>query len=323
MRLKLYLQIYLLRAAHAIIAWIDRFLVLPRPVGPTFTVHIPAKTSKRYGSISLYFYLPKGYTRCNLAISKNKDLPLIFNVHGGGFIIGSPTDDARWATALLAEVDAVFVSVGYRIGPEYPQPTAVDDCVDALHHLWDNAGDYGFDPEHTIATGFSAGGQLCLTVALRYYRQLKAKDYAGKLSGIVAFYPSVDHSIPRQQKIGSNPISKMKGQEPPWMHRMIDEAYYCNLPAEGLAHINFSPAKASEEELRNGLPTRIALFTCEFDKLLVEGEEFRRKLQALGKVLGGRMIMGMKHGFDKQPGKHVEARDHMYSEAIKQIRTMV
>jgi acetyl esterase/lipase len=135
-RLKLYLQVFLLRTFQRINTLIDRYLTSPKVLSPAFTVTIPAKLSKRPGNVSLYFYLPRGYTRSGLASSSKKDWPLVVNFHAGGFTIGHPTDDSRWATALLNDVDAVFVSVGYRKGPEHPQPTAVEDCVDAVRWLW-------------------------------------------------------------------------------------------------------------------------------------------------------------------------------------------
>ena len=328
MELKLYLQVFLLRTYQWINTLIDRYLTSPKPISPTFTVTIPAKLSKRPGKISLYFYLPRGYTRSDLARSSKKDLPLVVNFHGGGFTIGHPTDDSRWATALINDLDAVFVSVGYRKGPEHPQPTAVEDCVDAVRWLWAHADEHGFDRSRTVITGFSAGGNLCFTTPLRHYRERKAEDAEavaqdGKLTGIVAFYPSVNQATPREQKMDSNPISKTKGVEPPWLYQIIDGSYYRNLPPEGRASLNMSPALAPKDALQNSLPQKMAIFTCEWDKLLVEGEDFRKELKAMGKIIGGEMIANKGHAFDKKPGKYPEERDGMYREAIKQIKTMV
>jgi acetyl esterase/lipase len=328
MGLKLYLQVFLLRTYLRITTLIDRYFASPKVLSPAFTVTIPAKLSKRPGKVSLYFYLPRGYTRSGLASSSKKDLSLVVNFHAGAFTLGHPTDDSRWATALLNDVDAVFVSVGYRKGPEHPQPTAVEDCVDAVRWLWAHAEEYGFDRSRTVITGFSAGGNLSLTTPLRHYRERKAEDAEavaqdGKVTGIVAFYPSVNQSIPRQQKADLNPISKTKGAEPPWFHRIVDDSYYRNLPPEGRASLNLSPALAPKDALQNGLPEKMAIFTCEWDKLLVEAEDFRKELKAMGKIVGGKMIANVGHGFDKRVGKYPEERDSMYREAVKQIKTMV
>lgn len=326
-RLKLYLQVYLLRALQNFVTLIDCYLISPRPLDPAFTITIPSRLSKHPGKIALYFFLPHGYTRANLNSGSKKELPLIVDFHGGGFVIGRPTDDARWATALLKDVNAVFVSVGYRMGPEYPQPTAVEDCIDAMRWLWTHAEEYGFDRSRTVITGFSAGGNLCFTTPMGHYRKRKVEDgmktQDGKITGLVAFYPSVNQAIPRDQKIDSNPVSRTKGAEPTWLHRMIDDSYYQDLPAEGRASLNLSPALAPVGDLQDGLPERIAIFTCEWDKLLVEGENFRRELTDIGKNVGGGMIAAVSHGFDKKPGKHPHERAIMYGDAIEQIKTML
>ena len=328
MELLLYLQVFLLRTFLRIQILIDRYFVSPKVLSPAFTVTIPTKLSKRLGNIPLYFYLPRGYTRSGLATSSKKDLSLVVNFHGGGFTIGHPTDDSRWVTALLTRVNTVFVSVGYRKGPEHPQPTAVEDCVDAVRWLWAHADEYGFDRSRTVITGFSAGGNLSFTTPLRHYRERKAEDAEpavqdGKVTGIVAFYPSVNQAIPREKKADSNPISKTKGVEPAWLHRIIDDSYYRNLPPEGRASLNLSPALAPKDALQNGLPEKMAIFTCQWDKLLVEAEDFRKELKAMGKKVGGEMVANVGHAFDKKPGKYAEKRDSMYREAVKQIKTMV
>lgn len=55
--------------------------------------------------------------------------PTIVTFHGGGFVLGDlDTHDtlSRW---LCREVDAVVVSVAYRLAPEDPFPAAVEDAM--------------------------------------------------------------------------------------------------------------------------------------------------------------------------------------------------
>lgn len=325
MAFALYLKVYLLRFSQRLASLIDSQFIFPRAPKPAFTVNIPTTLSKRHGYLTLYFYTPKGYKN---PPSGSKQYPLIVNFHGGGFTIGHASDDARWARAILNEVDAVFVSVGYRRGPDHPQPTAVEDGVDAIRWLWAHAKDYGIDPMRTITTGFSAGGNLSVTTVLWEY--LTSQDSAtaipnskGKLSGIVAFYPSLDQTMSRQQKYDSNPVSLTKGSLRPWLLRIFDASYYQTLAPESRTSISLSPSAASDDILIKGLPDKIAIFTCEYDQLLVEAVNFRERLTKLGKTVGGNMVAKMPHGFDKMPGRNTEVRDKLYKDAVEQLKTMI
>ncbi|KGL79571.1 Arylacetamide deacetylase-like 4, partial [Tinamus guttatus] len=61
--------------------------------------------------------------------------------------------------------DSVFVSVGYRLAPEYPFPTQFEDCLAAAVHFMRIAEDYGVDPARVITCGDSSGGTLAAAVA--------------------------------------------------------------------------------------------------------------------------------------------------------------
>src|SRR4029079_3090936 len=54
--------------------------------------------------------------------------PAILWIHGGGYMFGTGLGEdarlARWADGL----DAVVVSVEYRLAPEHPYPEPLDDC---------------------------------------------------------------------------------------------------------------------------------------------------------------------------------------------------
>ncbi|GAB2466986.1 alpha/beta hydrolase [Streptomyces chlorus] len=86
--------------------------------------------------------------------------------HGGGFVFGDARTDVRVPSALAADLDAVVVSVNYRLAPEFPFPTPFDDCFDALAWIaGDN--DLGIDPTRIVVAGISAGAGLAAAVALR------------------------------------------------------------------------------------------------------------------------------------------------------------
>jgi acetyl esterase/lipase len=76
--------------------------------------------------------------------------PVIYHVHGGGMIIGNNRVGVDVPLAWAQALDAVVVSVEYRLA------------------LWtaDHAAELGGDPERIVIAGASAGGGLCAALAL-------------------------------------------------------------------------------------------------------------------------------------------------------------
>ncbi len=87
-------------------------------------------------------------------------LPGIFFIHGGGMIMGSVEGENLKAAELCEAIQAVVVSVEYRLAPEHPHPAPVQDCYAALKWMAQNADDLAFDPNRLAVVGGSAGGGL-------------------------------------------------------------------------------------------------------------------------------------------------------------------
>jgi len=84
----------------------------------------------------------------------------ILYLHGGGYVICSPRThrDLVWRIARAAK--ARVLSIDYRLAPENPYPSAVDDALAAYKWLLDN----GTDPSRMAIMGDSAGGGLTLAL---------------------------------------------------------------------------------------------------------------------------------------------------------------
>ncbi|MEO8538343.1 MAG: alpha/beta hydrolase [bacterium] len=93
--------------------------------------------------------------------------PLLVFLHGGGWVIGSPTTHARLCSELSAGASCVVVSVDYRMAPEHPAPAPLDDCVAAIRYAVANASEFGADGSRFAIGGDSAGGNLTAAAALR------------------------------------------------------------------------------------------------------------------------------------------------------------
>ena len=115
------------------------------------------------------------------------ELPGIYHMHGGGMVMGSVDGDALICTMLCEAINAVIVSVEYRLAPEHPYPAAVEDCFAGLVWMADNAAQLGVDRKQLAIYGGSAGGGLAIATALM------ARDRGGpQLSYMMALYPMLD-----------------------------------------------------------------------------------------------------------------------------------
>lgn len=92
--------------------------------------------------------------------------PAILWIHGGGYVIGAARQDDPVCARLALALDAVVVSVDYRLAPEHPFPTPVEDCFAAYSLLHAEAAAIGIDPARVAIAGRSAGGGLAAALAL-------------------------------------------------------------------------------------------------------------------------------------------------------------
>ncbi|MEO3824041.1 alpha/beta hydrolase [Actinomadura sp. B10D3] len=92
--------------------------------------------------------------------------PCLYWIHGGGMFLGSPESDDARVSRYVAGTGAVAVSVDYRLAPEHPHPTPVEDCYAGLVWTWENAASLGIDPSRLAVGGMSAGGGLAAGTAL-------------------------------------------------------------------------------------------------------------------------------------------------------------
>ncbi|MDP3675645.1 MAG: alpha/beta hydrolase [Novosphingobium sp.] len=86
--------------------------------------------------------------------------------HGGGWVLGTLETHDATCRALAQASGAALLSVGYRLAPEHPYPTAAEDCYAATCWAADNATRLGLDGARLAVAGDSAGGNLAAAVTL-------------------------------------------------------------------------------------------------------------------------------------------------------------
>lgn len=126
----------------------------------------------------------------------------LYWIHGGGMIMGTPRGpEIADLLETARDLDLSLLSIGYRLAPEHPHPTPVEDCYAGLSWAVRNAPDLGIDPDRLVVGGGSAGGGLAAATALL------ARDRGGpNLRGQLLLGPMLDDrndSVSARQMTGT------------------------------------------------------------------------------------------------------------------------
>ncbi|KAK7734592.1 hypothetical protein SLS57_000289 [Botryosphaeria dothidea] len=114
--------------------------------------------------------------------------PLIVAYHGGGWCVGVPESEEVNCVNAVQHFHAVALSVAYRLAPEHPFPTPVDDSWDALKWIAANASSLHADPSKGfVVHGESAGGNIATVLALL----ARDETLSPPLTGLSASIPAV------------------------------------------------------------------------------------------------------------------------------------
>jgi acetyl esterase/lipase len=92
--------------------------------------------------------------------------PVLLQVHGGGWTMGSKDQQGIPLMQRMAERGWVCVAVNYRLAPRDRFPAQIVDVKRAIAWVKAHIEDYGGDPSYVVITGGSAGGHLTALAAL-------------------------------------------------------------------------------------------------------------------------------------------------------------
>ncbi len=88
---------------------------------------------------------------------------IILYLHGGGYVAGTLDYAKGFASLLSAECGMRVACLEYRLAPEHPYPSAIDDVLTAYKYLLDT----GYTSDSILVAGESAGGGLSYALALK------------------------------------------------------------------------------------------------------------------------------------------------------------
>jgi acetyl esterase/lipase len=227
-----------------------------RPPGPEVGEVVDGTLPGADGDLSYRLYRP----------ATEGPHPVVIYFHGGGWVIGDLDSDDPICRLLCRESDALVVSVDYRHAPEHRFPAAHDDAWAAARWIADNAAELGGDPARIVVAGWSAGGNLATSTAIR------ARDDGGPaLCGQVLVNPVIDSDMSRP--------SYEESAEGYLLGRATMEYFFDHYTDEpGRTDPRIAVLRSDD---LSGLPPALVV-TAEFDPLRDEGAAYVEALEAAG-----------------------------------------
>src|SRR5215468_908484 len=112
--------------------------------------------------------------------------PVLVYLHGGAWICGSPVTHRKLGHR-FAEAGYLVVNVDYRLAPEHPFPTPVEDCIGAIRWAAREAKRFGGDASRLAVGGDSAGGNLAAASAAALHGDAAAPKACLLIYGVFDF----------------------------------------------------------------------------------------------------------------------------------------
>ena len=231
----------------------------------------------RHGELPLRIYTPEAWRRT--------PRPVVLNFHGGGFVLGSARQ-GDWACSIVAaELDAVVVSVDYRLAPTYRFPSGVEDCYDALLWTVEHAAALGGDADRIGVMGDSAGGNLAAVVTIM------ARDEGGpRIAHQALVYPVTDMTEALMED--ASVVANTRGIVLSNDDMEVFRSHYLDEAADRLDY-RLSPLHAKD---LSGLPPAIVV-VAGLDPLHDSGIRYAQALADAGNRVSVEDFHQMPHGF--------------------------
>jgi acetyl esterase/lipase len=148
---------------------LSHLLLPPLMLRPRGVSHVRGVEFARYGerALRLDVYMPRASPRSSLPRALAPGLrPAIVQVHGGGWMVGTRSEQGIPLLNHLAVHGWVGFNIDYRLSPAATFPDHLVDVKRAIAWVREHGPEYGADPDFICLTGGSAGGHLCALAAL-------------------------------------------------------------------------------------------------------------------------------------------------------------
>lgn len=119
--------------------------------------------------------------------------PVIYFIHGGGFIAGNFFQYRNQCKLMAERADAVVITCNYRLAPENPYPTNLNDCYEIYQWIMTHADTLNIDVEKFYIVGDSAGAGIAISLCLQEELSIKRLF---NLYGCVDLLPTSNENYP-------------------------------------------------------------------------------------------------------------------------------
>jgi acetyl esterase/lipase len=228
-------------------------------------------------------------------------------LHGGGYIIGKPEITEASCIEYVRELGVVVVSVDYRLAPDYPFPTSLEDAYTALKWVVAHAQELAIDAARIGIGGESAGAGLAAALIQMAHDRGEIKPVFQTL-----VYPMLDDKTTARQDLDDkghfawNQASNRYG----WKSYLGKQSGADDLPAYAVP--------ACREDL-TGLPAAW-IGVGSLDLFHDEDVAYAQKLRDCGVQCELIIVPGAFHGFDLMaPGAQV-VKDFKKSQIVAMRR---
>lgn len=262
--------------------------------------HIIIDGVEKDNKLDLYIYRPKNI--------QNTKTPVIYYMHGGGYIIGNATMYGTTFNYLANKHNATLISIEYRLSTKAPYPADLNDAYSGLKYIYHNADKLNIDKNNIIIMGESAGGGL--TARLGLYNKDHDKI---PIKGQVLIYPMLDYRTG-----GNNDIYKNEYAGEYIWTKELNQIGWTSLKKDQIIPekemLYYSPAMASVEELK-GLPDTF-IIVGGLDLFVNECFDYANKLIQAGIPTEFFCEPGVVHAYDlllnksPQAARFIELRDN-------------
>lgn len=221
--------------------------------------------------------------RVHRPVGAEGDLPCLYWMHGGGYVLGVPEQDDerfdRWCTRF----GIMGVCVQYRLGPEHPYPAGLEDCYAGLKWVKEHGGEIGIDTSRVGIGGPSGGGGMAAALGLLVRDRAEFPiDYQ------LLIYPMIDDTRTSTTANWTVPVWDTESNTFGWQSYLG--------PLFGTDDIPYTAAPSRCEDL-SGLPSTYIMVGT-LDGFCDEDITYAQRLNQCGVPVELHVYPGAPHGFE-------------------------